>query len=94
MSKKLIALMIVLAFSFAALQPVYAAKMVGNRVCPVSGENIPEGKEVQYEYNGKVYNFCCKMCLKDFNKDPEKYVKKIEEMQEMEHKASHYGHDH
>lgn len=52
---------------------------VGNRVCPVSGEEIKEGKEVTYEYKGKIYNFCCTMCLKDFKKDPEKFSKIAEE---------------
>ena len=30
-------------------------------------------------YKGKVYNLCCSMCEKDFNKDPEKYTKMMEE---------------
>ena len=60
-------------------------KEVGNKICPVSGEKIPEpgakgdmGESVKYEYNGKIYNLCCKMCIKDFKKDPEKYSKKAE----------------
>ena len=56
---------------------------VGNKICPVSGDEIPApGEEsemgdevVKYEYNGKIYNLCCKMCIKDFKKDPEKYSK-------------------
>ena len=50
------------------------------------------------EYKGKVYNFCCSMCLKDFNKDPEKYVAKVEEMMvieaETEAKQEHDKHLH
>ena len=53
---------------------------VGNKVCPVSGEEIPASGEVdgmggvvKYLYNGKIYNLCCKMCAKDFKKDPKKY---------------------
>jgi YHS domain-containing protein len=54
---------------------------VGNTICPVSKKKVGEmGEVVEYEYNGKVYNFCCKACLKDFEKDPEKYVKIVEEM--------------
>ncbi len=53
---------------------------VGNKICPVSGEKIESmGEGVKYEYNGKIYNFCCPMCLKDFKKDPEKYSKIAEE---------------
>jgi YHS domain-containing protein len=55
---------------------------VGNKICPVSGEKIPApgekgemGEAVKYEYNGKIYNLCCPMCVKDFKKNPEKYSK-------------------
>ncbi len=52
---------------------------VGNKICPVSGEKIVMGKEAKFEYNGKIYNLCCPMCEKDFKKDPEKYIKKVDE---------------
>jgi len=53
---------------------------VGNKICPVSGEKVGEmGEVIKYEYNGKIYNFCCEMCIKDFKKDPEKYSKIAEE---------------
>ena len=59
---------------------VASAKEVGNKICPVSHEKTGEmGEVVQHEYNGKIYNLCCKMCLKDFNKDPEKYSKIAED---------------
>lgn len=58
----------------------------GNKICPVSGDKIPApaeksamGEVVQHEYNGKIYNLCCKMCIKDFQKDPEKYSKIADE---------------
>ena len=55
---------------------------VGNKLCPISGEKVGEmGEVVKVEHNGKVYNLCCKMCIKDFKKDPEKYIKKIEEQE-------------
>ncbi len=47
---------------------------VGNTVCPVSGEKIEAGETVKAEYGGKTYSFCCKMCVKDFKKNPEKYI--------------------
>ena len=59
---------------------------VGNKICPVSGDEISApgeegemGESVQYEYNGKIYNLCCKMCVKDFKKNPEKYSKIAED---------------
>ena len=56
---------------------------MGNKICPVSGEEVGEmGETFKMEYEGKIYNLCCAMCAKDFKKDPEKYIKKIEE--EME----------
>ena len=52
---------------------------VGNEYCPVMGEKIAKGKEVKYAYKGKIYNFCCPDCIKQFKKAPEKYIKKISE---------------
>ena len=60
---------------------------IGNKICPVSGDEVPVPGEkstmgdelVKYEYNGKIYNLCCQMCVKDFKKNPEKYGKIAEE---------------
>ena len=49
---------------------------VGNKLCPVSGNPVDDGtmgEAVKYVYNGKIYNLCCLMCVKDFEKNPEKY---------------------
>ena len=55
------------------------AQPVGNKICPISGDKIKSmGKAVKIDYKGKTYNLCCKMCVKDFNKDPEKFSKKVE----------------
>ena len=54
---------------------------VGNKICPIEGGKIKEGKEYKVEYNGKVYNLCCSMCEKDFKKDPEAAIKKLEMME-------------
>lgn len=51
----------------------------GNKICPVSGEKIDEKMKAAYEYQGKIYNFCCPACIDDFKKDPEKYIKKVNE---------------
>ena len=52
---------------------------VGNKICPVTGEKIDEKTKATYEYKGEIYNFCCTMCIDEFKKDPEKYIKKVEE---------------
>ena len=52
---------------------------VGNKICPVMGNPIDEETKATYEYKGKIYNFCCAGCVEEFKKDPEKYIKKIEE---------------
>ena len=54
---------------------------VGNTICPISDEKIVPGKEVKITYKGKVYNMCCSMCEKDFKKDPEAAIKKLEAAQ-------------
>ena len=46
--------------------------------CPVSGEKLGEmGKPVVTNYNGQEIKFCCKDCVKDFDKKPQKYLDKI-----------------
>jgi len=56
-----------------------AVENVGNKICPVMGNPIIEDEKVTYEYEGKVYNFCCDSCIGEFKKDPTKYIKIIEE---------------
>lgn len=45
-----------------------------NTKCPVSGEEL-SADSPSYEYEGKLYGFCCEGCMKKFAKDPEKYLK-------------------
>jgi YHS domain-containing protein len=45
----------------------------------VSGEKLGSmGKSYVHEHKGKEVQFCCKSCLKSFDKDPAKYLAKIE----------------
>ncbi len=62
------------------------AVAVGNKVCPVLNEKIDERNKATYEYEGKIYNFCCISCIDEFKKDPELYIKKIER-EESEEKS-------
>ena len=49
--------------------------------CVVSDEKLggDMGKPVTLIYKGQEMKFCCKDCVKDFNKDPEKWMKKFDE---------------
>lgn len=49
----------------------------GNKICPVLGEKIDEAVKVTYEYEGKIYNFCCAACVEEFKKEPQKYIDKV-----------------
>lgn len=49
------------------------------KTCAVSGEKLDEmGKPYVFTHEGREIKLCCKDCLKDFKKDPAKYIKKIE----------------
>jgi YHS domain-containing protein len=57
-------------------------KLYPLKTCIVSGDKIGEmGKPVKLIYKGQEMKFCCKDCVKDFNKDPEKWIKKLAEVQ-------------
>ena len=45
--------------------------------CPVMGGKI--NKELYVDHEGRRVYFCCKGCAAVFEKDPEKYLKKMEE---------------
>src|SRR5450631_1656449 len=49
--------------------------------CPVSGDKLggDMGKPYVMVYQGQEVKFCCPMCKADFDKDPAKYIKKIQD---------------
>ncbi|MGO8928761.1 MAG: YHS domain-containing protein [Limisphaerales bacterium] len=58
------------------------------KTCVVSGDKLGEmGDPFVYAYKGREIKFCCKGCLKDFNKDPDKYIKLIDEAEAKAKKA-------
>lgn len=65
---------------------------VGNKLCPVSVEKIDEASQVVYEYRGKIYRFCCPLCVEEFKKDPEKYIEKMEKQEKGEDDGKHHHH--
>jgi len=58
---------------------------VGNKICPITGRpvDIMDGP-FKFEYEGKIFNVCCKMCLREIKEYPEKYIKIIKEMMKEE----------
>jgi YHS domain-containing protein len=84
--KSLMAAVVAVSFCAAALNAVAAdtnaapLKPYTLKTCVVSGDKLGEmGKPYVYAYKDREIKFCCKGCLKDFNKDPNKYIKLIEE---------------
>ena len=77
---------------------ISSAIQVGNAICPISGElisDVGEGNGVQIEHEGKIYNVCCKFCAKDFKKNPEKFIKIIEDnLAEGKDPGRNYESDH
>ena len=62
----------------AADQP-QKAKPYPLKTCVVSDEKLGEmGAPYVFTHEGREVKLCCKSCLKDFNKEPAKFVKKIE----------------
>lgn len=56
-----------------------AAKPYPLEKCLVSDEKLGEmGKPYVFTHEGQEIKLCCKSCLKDFNKDPAKYLKKLD----------------
>lgn len=48
--------------------------------CLVSDEKLGEmGEPFKLVYKGQEFKLCCKSCKKDFDKEPDKYVKKLVE---------------
>ena len=54
-----------------------ASKPYPLQKCVVSGEALEQGKTYDFVYKGQDVKLCCKDCLADFNKDPDKYMAKI-----------------
>ena len=49
--------------------------------CMISGDKLggDMGKPVDLIYKNRLVRFCCPDCVKDFNKDPDKYITKLNE---------------
>lgn len=64
--------------AFAA--PAGVPKTYPLTTCVVSGEKLGEhGKPVKVTSEGTDVWLCCKSCVKDFNKEPAKFVKMVKD---------------
>jgi hypothetical protein len=55
------------------------AKSYPLTTCVVSHDSLGGmGETVDAMYEGRLIRFCCKGCVKSFNKNPEKYLKEID----------------
>ncbi len=52
-------------------------KKVAQTTCPVMGGKID--KNLFVDVKGKRIYICCKACVKPLEKDPDKYIKKLED---------------
>ncbi len=64
---------------FAEEKKTEKAKPYPLEKCIVSDEKLGEmGKPYVFTHEGQEVKLCCKSCLKDFNKEPAKYLKKLD----------------
>ncbi|NDE84823.1 MAG: hypothetical protein EB056_02135 [Verrucomicrobia bacterium] len=60
-------------------QAAEQAKTYPLTTCLVSGDKLGGmGETIDCLYEGKLVRFCCKGCIKSFNKNPDKYLKELE----------------
>jgi hypothetical protein len=48
-----------------------------NKICAVEGGDHTVDPDVWTIYKGQKIGFCCKDCIKDFESDPDTYMKKL-----------------
>jgi YHS domain-containing protein len=75
--KKIKALFLALALTAFVAGSLWAADPKPQTKCPVLGGDV--NKQVYADYQGKRIYFCCEGCDKEFKKDPEKYLKKLQD---------------
>jgi hypothetical protein len=56
------------------------AKPYPLKTCLVTGEKLGGmGEAYTFTYKGQEIKLCCKGCVKEFNKNPAKFIKKMQE---------------
>ena len=72
-------LSIILVIAFLMVGYVLAENEVKPKAqinCPIMGGKID--KKIYADHEGKRVYFCCKGCIPEFQKDPAKHIKKLE----------------
>jgi hypothetical protein len=73
---------------FAAEKKTDKAKPYTLDKCIVSDEKLDgHGEPYVFAHEGQEFKLCCKPCLKDFNKDKAKYIKKLKDAEAAKAKA-------
>lgn len=76
------AMVSLLAFGSVAdeKKPAAKGKPYPLKTCVVSDEKLggDMGDPYVFKYKGREVRLCCKGCLDDFNKEPAKYLKKLD----------------
>jgi YHS domain-containing protein len=95
--KRIIGSLIALTFCFSLAVGTVCAKP--QETCPVMGGKI--NKSLYADHDGKRVYFCCSGCIAPFNKEPEKYIKQLEDagveldsVPVAAEKTGHEGHNH
>jgi len=71
------------------MKTIAEAKVYPLDTCVVSGEKLGKTDKVYaFAHDGHVVKLCCKSCLKKFDKDPAKYIEKINEAAAEKKKTS------
>ena len=77
MSRVLLAIIVCATLGLATADTTFAAKKAVakaiNKKCPVHAENEVDAK-VTYKHEKKLVGFCSRACIKEFRKDPAKYM--------------------
>lgn len=69
--------MVVVSASLALAESTNVVAVKAQATCPVMGGAV--SRKVFVDYQGQRIYFCCKGCPEAFNKEPEKYLKKLKE---------------
>jgi YHS domain-containing protein len=73
----MVALSVGLLFSGIVLAADNPGKGNPQAICPIQGGKID--KSIYTDYQGKRIYFCCSGCIDDFKKDPDKYLKQMQQ---------------
>jgi YHS domain-containing protein len=55
-----------------------AVVQIWNKVCPVEGSKV-KSDSPSFEHNGRLIGFCCEDCTAKFKRNPETYLKNLNE---------------